>query len=160
MFVWRMMNLSKSRTLGFDVTLSGSYRLAVGQSLEWTANYTLQTAVNRSNPKASSYDWQIPYTPRNTLAGTLTWMNPWINLVVSADGMDERWTTLEHANGTRLGGYAQMDVSAWKTWHWTKTEVTVRAAVLNVTNRQYEIVKRYPMPGRSWRLSLIISVNN
>lgn len=160
MFVWRMMNLSKSRTLGFDVTLSGSYRLAVGQSLEWTANYTLQAAVNRSNPKASSYDWQIPYTPRNTLAGTLTWMNPWINLVVSADGMDERWTTLEHANGTRLGGYAQMDVSAWKTWHWTKTEVTVRAAVLNVTNRQYEIVKRYPMPGRSWRLSLIISVNN
>jgi len=35
-----------------------------------------------------------------------------------------------------------------------KNKFRIQGDLLNVFNRQYEIVARYPMPGRSWKISV------
>jgi vitamin B12 transporter len=154
MFIWRTINLSKTRTLGADLTMDLTWTLARRHSLELTANYTCQRVQDRDNSASANYNNQIAYTPENTFGSSLTWMNPWANVVVSFDGMDERWTTNDHAAGTRMAGYGEMDLSLWRQQQMGRCRMTLRASLLNVTDKQYELVAYYPMPGRSWRVSV------
>lgn len=154
MFIWRTTNLSKTRSLGADFTMDMMWAVARGHSLELTTNYTFQRVQDRNNPEATTYNNQIAYIPQNTFGSTLTWMNPWLNVVLSLDGMDERWTVNEHSNGTRIAGYGEMDLSAWRQFRLEQWLITFRVSMLNVTDKQYELVAHYPMPGRSWRFSV------
>lgn len=154
MFIWRTVNLSRTRSLGADLTMDLMWNVMKGHSLELSANYSLQRVQDRNNPESTTYNNQIAYIPQHTFGSAVTWMNPWVNFVLSVDGMNERWTVNEHSPGTRIDGYGEMDLSAWRQLRFGQCLITLRASVLNVTDKQYELVAHYPMPGRSWRLSV------
>lgn len=158
MFIWRMMNIAKVRTFGLDVNADISLEINKRHSLALSANYTLQKAQNRSNPASPNYKNQIVYTPENTFAATLMWHNPWTDIALTIDGMDERWTTNEHSKGTRINGFAEMDINLRKAFTMGKNKIALSAAMLNITNKQYDIVAHYPMPGRSWRIGAEIEL--
>ena len=86
------------------------------------------------------------------------WENPWVNISLSAHGMSERWTTNEHAEGTRMGGFTELNVNLWRTIKWNRTLITLRGSILNLFDKQYDIVAHYPMPGRSWRLTAEVNL--
>ena len=159
MFVWRMMNLAKVRTSGVDITTNMAWQAARRHRLTLSANYSFQRAQNRSNPSSPNYGNQIVYTPQNTFAVTAGWENPWADVIVTVDGMDERWTTNEHSNGTRMDGFAEMDITLRRSFSLWGARAVADAAVLNLTDRQYDIVAHYPMPGRSFRITLTLTNN-
>ena len=156
MFVWRMMNLANVAVYGTDVTLETACQLNRRHRLSLTGNYSWQRAENRSNPQSPNYQLQIAYVPQHSFSATLSWLNPWTNLSLSADGQSHRWATNEHSDGTRIAGFVEFDVGAWKSFSWHKHKLTLRASVRNLLDKQYDIVAHYPMPGRSWRLQLTI----
>lgn len=158
MFVWRMMNISKVGAYGIDVTTDVVRRLGKRNRLELIANYSLQNAQNRTNRKSPNYRNQIAYTPQHTFATTLSWNNPWVNLAVTADGMSARWTTNEHASGTRIAGFAEVGLSAYRTFSFSHANLTLRGGIQNLFDKQYDIVAHYPMPGRAWKLSAMIAL--
>ena len=156
MFVWRMMNLASVAVYGTDVTLETSCQLNNRHRLSLTGNYSWQRAENRSNPQSPNYQLQIAYVPQHSFSATLAWQNPWANLSLSADGQSHRWATNEHSQGTRIAGFVEFDVGAWRSFAWNRHKFTLRASVRNLLDKQYDIVAHYPMPGRSWRLQLTI----
>ena len=99
---------------------------------------------------------QIAYVPQHSFSATLAWQNPGANLSLSADGQSHRWATNEHSQGTRIAGFVEFDVGAWRSFAWNRHKFTLRASVRNLLDMQYDIVAHYPMPGRSWRLQLTI----
>ena len=149
-----MMNLAKVRTLGIDATSNIAWTINTRHTLLLSANYTLQKAQNRSNPQSPYYNNQIAYTPVNTFATTLAWQNPWADIAATIDGMSKRWTTNEHSRGTGIPGFSEMDVNISRRFNIGKTNFKATASMLNITNKQYDLVAHYPMPGRSWRISL------
>lgn len=156
MFVWRMMNLANVAVYGTDVTLETAYQLNDRHRLSLTGNYSWQRAENRSNPQSPNYRLQIAYVPQHSFSATLVWQNPWTNLSLSADGQNNRWATNEHSQGTRIAGFVEFDIGAWRSFAWHGHKFTFRASVRNLLDKQYDIVAHYPMPGRSWRLQLTI----
>lgn len=154
MFVWQTMNMSKARVFGIDLTTQGRWNVASGHAIEITGNYSWQRAQNRTNPQSEYYNNQIAYVPEHTFSATLTWLNPWVNIAYGLNGTDERWTTNGHAESTRLAGYAEMDLNAWHKFAICGSWLTLRAQMMNLADKQYEIVAHYPMPGRSWRITL------
>ena len=154
MFVWRMMNLAKVRTTGIDVTADIGFKFNRRHTLVLFANYTHQKARNRSNPSSPNYNNQIAYIPLHTFAATLAWQNPMVDISITMDGMNERWTTNEHSPGTRIKGFVEMDVNIRRQLTVHGSKVTLTAAVLNILNKQYDVVAHYPMPGRSWRAGI------
>ena len=72
--------------------------------------------------------------------------------------MDERWATNEHYNGTRISGFAETSVSLWRSLRIRTVSCTLRASVLNIFDKQYELVGNYPMPGRSWKITAKIEL--
>ena len=157
MFVWTCINVGQVKVLGVDATLKGVQRLG-RHKLTLTANYSLQQARNRTNADSPYYNNQIAYIPLHTGAASLGWENPWTNLAVSAHAVGDRWASNEHLSGTKAKGYGELSVTAWRQFHIGRAKAEIRADVKNLLDQQYEIVKSYPMPGRSWQLSFNVKI--
>lgn len=154
MFVWRNINMARVDALGLDFSGEISYNINKVQSLALYANYSLQRVKNMTDSESTHYENQIAYTPEHVGSATLSWQNPWVNLSVTGDGMTERWTTNEHSDGTRMPGYMEFSATAYRTFALRNSEITLRASMMNLFDKQYDVVAHYPMPGRSWKISL------
>lgn len=154
MFVWRNINMAKAHAYGLDLMLDAKYQIAKRHQLSLYTNYSLQNVRNMTDSSSPYYKNQIAYTPQHSGSAALGWQNPWVSLTLSADAMGERWTTNEHSQGTRLAGFVEFSATAYRTFTIRKSELTLQASVLNILDKQYEIVARYPMPGRSCRFTV------
>ncbi|MDO5447580.1 MAG: TonB-dependent receptor [Prevotellaceae bacterium] len=156
MFVWRNINMAKVVATGIDATLALTYDINKVQSVEIAGNYSLQRVMNKTDKESPYFDNQIAYTPLHSGSVTLSWKNPWVNLSATYDGMGERWTTNEHSQDTRLAGFMEFSASAFRNFTIKKTDITIRASMMNILDKQYDIVAHYPMPGRSWKISFAV----
>lgn len=153
MFLWTMTNLGKVRVYGLDVSLNASFTVNRLQSIALSGSYSYQRAQPRTDPNA--YEWmkQVAYIPLNSGSASISWLNPWVNLALHGTGCSARYTTNQNLPQTRIPGYFETGASLFKKFNINRNSIEVKAEILNIFDKQYEIVARYPMPGRSWRLT-------
>ena len=154
MFIWTCTNVGKVRVLGLDLTASSQWQVTRGQKLELSGSYSYQRAENRTNPTSPFYKNQIAYIPEHSGSVALGWENPWASLALHGSGICRRWTNNQHTVGSMIDGYWDMGLTAWHTFCWGQQQLEARLDVKNLFDAQYEIVHFYPMPGRSWQVSL------
>lgn len=157
LFIWRTVNMGRVDIYGLDATLRSHCDVAKGHSLILQANYTLQHAEDRTSRGAVGYGKQPAYMPRHSGGASLAYENPWVNLVVRLTFSSERWSTNEHLASTRLPGFVEAGAGVYKQWRMAGLAWEARADLLNAFDKQYEIVRRYPMPGRAYKLSLKVN---
>jgi len=153
MFIWKMHNVGLVQMLGSDIT-AGLVMHPGRFTLHLDANWSWQHAVDVSDPEAKNYRHQIQYTPRHSgglVAGLDT---PWFTLGYSLKAVGERWYQPQNLDRYRLDPYADHSVSAGRTFKIKGISLLLSAEALNLADVNYEIVHSYPMPGRSYRLSL------
>ena len=153
MFVWNCVNIGKVRVLGGDVKMDAACRLSPRHVLTCSGYYSYQRAQNRSNPSSPYYNMQIAYTPEHSASFALAWENPWVNIASHLTAVSERWSTNSHLEGTRVDGYYELGASASRRFSLWRGMLELRFDLKNLTDRQYEIVGSYPMPGRSYQFS-------
>ncbi|MBR1712465.1 MAG: TonB-dependent receptor plug domain-containing protein [Alloprevotella sp.] len=154
LFVWRTVNLGRVRAKGFDTCAEIWLRPANRHKVVFAANYSLQCATDYTDRKSRSYGLQLAYLPRHSGAASVAWENPWLNAAASLTAASRQWATHEHAATTAVAGYAEWTFSLYRRIYVGKhLHADLRADLLNAFDRQYEVIRRYPMPGRGWRLS-------
>jgi len=156
MFEWSMVNYGKVRIDGIDLSLESIFKLPHEMSLSAGGTFSYQQALNMTQPNSSTYKNQIPYTPRLSGAAHATVEMPWFTLSYTLLWSGIRYALAENIPQNRLPAYTDHSFSLSKvinakrhTWH-----VSVEA--LNVGDKNYEIVRNFPMPGRSYRGTLSI----
>lgn len=154
MFVWRVVNLGKVRVFGLDVTLNSKTNIATNHSLTAALNYSYQRAQVRTSPESREWMKQVAYTPLNSGSASLGWENPWVNLTVHGTAVSARFTTNDNLPATRIKGYAEFGTTLWRAFRLRKYKIELRADLINMLDKQYEVVARYPMPGRSWQATV------
>lgn len=159
MFIWTMSNIGKVRSTGFDLTLNGEIAMKQSHSILFSGNYSYQRVVSRTNSKFPDWNKQLPYTPVNSGAFSLTWLNPWVNVVIHASGCSSRYSTSINSSDTRMPGYMEFGAAVFREFKIRNTYFNVRADIINAFDKQYEIVRRYPMPGRAYSFTLEFHLN-
>ncbi len=156
MFLWRMLNVGEASILGSDINASAYLTLSHWLSLELSANYSYQYAVDVTDPESKNYKHQIPYTPRHSgnLAAIL--LNKWINVSYTINAVGERYSFPQNIAPNLIEGYLDHNLSLFRTFKWDDYSLKIQAECLNITNTHYEVIKYYPMPGRSFRITLQI----
>ena len=154
MFVWNCVNVGKVRVYGADITLNATHQFNERHLLTASGCYSYQRAQNRTNPSSPYYRNQIAYTPEHQGSFALAWENPWVCCATHLTTVSERWTTNAHLQGTRVDGYYELGASAYHRFHIGYGVMEARLDLKNLTDKQYEIVGAYPMPGRSFQFSL------
>jgi outer membrane cobalamin receptor len=154
MFVWTCINVGKVRVLGAEATARADYAINDQHHILLTGNYSYQQAEDRTNDQSPYYGNQIAYIPRHTGSVSVGWENPWVSLSLHGSGVSSRWANNQHYDDTRIDGYWDTGLTAWHTFHWGNQSLEARVDLKNIFDRQYGIVRFYPMPGRSWQLSV------
>lgn len=154
LFLWRMVNLGEVRTAGLEASLKAAWSPTSAQHFYLSATYTLQRVEDRTRKNEGSYGRQLVYVPLHSGSASAAWENPWVNVGVHLTAAGERWATLEHLDQTLLPSYVETGFSIYRTFQIKKVRLSAQAALNNAFNRQYEIIRRYPMPGRAYRLTL------
>ena len=160
MFIWRTVNVARVDVLGVDASLRGAWQVAQGHRLSLQGSYSYQHVVNHTNRSSKYYGNQIAYIPLHSGSMALGWENPWVNVSLHGQGMSQRWANNEHYEGTEVDGYWDMGLTLYRQLDDLRIcgkslrGVKLRMDVKNLLAKQYELVGHYPMPRRSWTLSI------
>lgn len=156
MYVWRMVNFGKAEIWGADASVSLRLAMARRVALVLDANYSFQYAVDVTDVSAKNYRHQIPYTPRNSGSLTMSLENPIVNVSYLLSVVGERYMLPQNTVKNRMQGYLEHCFSLNRTFSLYGVGLRLQAELLNVTGKQYEVIKNYPMPGFQWRLTVCV----
>ncbi len=152
-YAWRMMNFGHVRIMGFDFSASVSASLGGETGMSLSGNYSLQKAIDVTNATAKNYRHQLPYTPRHSWSVAASVNMPVVSVGYSVIGVGERYYLQQNTDENLMPAYVEHTVSAWHMFAVGCSELGIKAEVTNITDKQYEIIKNYPMPGRAFRIT-------
>ena len=163
MYLWSMANLGRAEITGLDSRIDA--RL-LHTWIECFAGitYSYQHVVDVTTPHGKTYGHQIPYTPRHSGGATLRAHCPWIDLAYSVMCVGTRYSLQQNTDASRLPAYTDHSVTLTKNIILGKSKMeernslTVQFKIQNLFDKQYEIVRNYPMMGRNYRLSISINI--
>jgi len=156
LYIWKMMNMGEVEIKGVDVNVSAELPLSKTINTTLMGNYTFQSAIDITNPEAKNYKDQIPYTPRHTGNGAVTVETPWINVSYLLTAVSERYALPQNTKANKIDGYTEQSVSVNRIFKLKNVTLRLQGEVLNLADAQYDVIQYYPMPGRSWRVSITI----
>ncbi len=156
MYVWKMRNLGEVESTGVDVNLHLEKSLTTDVALLFSSTYSYMKAVDVTDKDSKVYRHQIQYAPKHSGNVSLTFENPWVNFTYQVTAVGKRYYLPQNTKENEISGYVEQNISVNHTFSFRKTKLRIQGEVLNLTNKTYDIIRFYPMPGRSWRLNLVL----
>ncbi|MDE6116788.1 MAG: TonB-dependent receptor, partial [Duncaniella sp.] len=151
-YVWRMANYGKVRINGLDVTLATAFSLPYDMSISMSAAYTFQKAIDLTDPTSKSYKDQLPYTPVHSGNAALTFKTPYVTVGYSLVGVGKRYYLAQNIPVNEIAGYVEQNLTLSREFQFRNVNFAIRGELINIADKQYDVIKYYPMPGRSWRV--------
>ena len=152
-YVWKMQNYGTVHITGIDVTLATAIPLSQKTSMNLSGNYSWQQALDITNQEAKNYRHQLPYTPEHNGNVSATLEMPWVNVGYTVTMVGKRYYLAQNIKANEIEGYNEHTATLWREFKFKKCGLRLQAEVINLTDTQYDVIKYYPMPGRSWRLT-------
>ena len=152
-YVWKMQNYGKVQINGVDVTLATAMPLSRNINLNLSGNYSWQKAIDVTNKAAKNYKDQLPYTPMHNGNLSAALENPWVNIGYTINMVGKRYYLAQNLPENEIDGYQEHTATLWREFIVKGCNLRLQAEVINLTDAQYDIIKYYPMPGRSWRVT-------
>ena len=154
MFIWKMSNLGKAETIGMDVNLAAEMKLAEHYKLYLMGTYNYMQAEDITDRNSKLWRNQIIYTPKHSGSGSLTLENPYVNITYNLLYASERYFIAQNIPANRIEPYTDHSISLSRAFKWKKHSLRVQLDALNLSNKNYEIVRYYPMPGRNYKITI------
>ena len=152
-YVWKMQNYGQVHITGIDVTLATAIPLGRKVNMNLSGNYSWQKALDVTNPEAKNYKHQLPYTPEHNGNVSATLDMPWVNIGYTLTMVGKRYYLAQNIPANEIEGYNEHTATLWREFGIGKNKLRLQAEIINLTDAQYDVIKYYPMPGRSWRLT-------
>ena len=154
-YTWTMLNYGRVSINGVDFNGDISFAPHKHLTINLGAAYTYNRALNITDPADRDYRHQIPYTPRISGSGNAGILTPWLNLNYSLIWSGHRYAVNQNYAENRVEGYFDHSISASHEFSFrNEHSLGINLECLNLTNRNYCVVRYFPMPGRSWRGTL------
>lgn len=153
-FSWTILNYGKVVINGLDLTAETTLQPWKKVGVLLGTNYTYQRALNVTDPTDGDYNNQLPYTPRVSGSGKAGIVTPWINISYTLLWSGHRYAVNQNYVENRLSAYYDHSLSVSRTFLVKSYLIHLNLEMLNLLNSNYEIVKWFPMPGRSIRATI------
>jgi vitamin B12 transporter len=158
LFIWTMENLGKVQIKGIDINAEANGKFSSKSGWSGRIAYTWQEALDVTDPSSAQYKNEIPYTPAHSGSAVAVFYYKSLSAGYSILFSDSRYTLGENDPSNQLPGWNTQDI--FIGWQISKVDfhVVIKGEVNNLFNEQYDVINYYPMPGRSYKLS--ITINN
>ena len=155
--VWMMKNIGLVTTHGLETGLElhaqkGLIRPAL------LVSYTYQRSMDKTDSKGSTWNHQLPYTPRHS-ASAVTWIEtPYVNASCNLLYSGEFYCNGYNGPEYRMPSYYEVGCSLWRKFTVKSFDISLKAECINLTDCRYELVRNYPMPGRQLRFTATLEL--
>lgn len=156
MYIWKMMNMGEVDIKGVDVNLDMEFPLPLKMSVLLSSAYSYQHAIDVTDAAGKNYKDQIPYTPRHSGSASVSLLNRWVNMSYTLVAAGDRYALPQNIESNLIESYVEHSLSLNRSFTIGKCTLRAQGEVLNLTDKTYDIIQYYPMPGRSWRLSVSV----
>jgi outer membrane receptor protein involved in Fe transport len=157
LFIWTMLNLGKVDIKGLDITTEVNGNISPAVRFTARIAYTWQQALDMTDPASVTYKNRIPYTPDHSGSGLLSFQYHHWSAGYSMLFAGTRYTLGENNPSNELDGWATHDLFASCLLHLKFFAMTIKGEVNNITDQRYDIVRYFPMPGRSFKIGLLFN---
>lgn len=157
MFIWKMRNVGEVSMYGTDITASAMWKACEWLKIHAGANYSLQYALDVTDPADKCYRHQIPYTPRHCGSGSVILETRWLNISYRMTACGKRYSGNQNIPANEIAPYADHNISLNREFAFGKSHdyrAYISLEARNLADDNYEIIRFYPMPGQSYRLTL------
>lgn len=155
LFVWSMLNFGKVAITGVDVQVFLENIIVKHLKVETVINYTFQQSIDISDKNSKSYKHQIPYTPLHTASGIVALKTKYLNVSYSLLYTGKRYVLRQNIVENSLQPYTEHSIALYRSFKIKASAINLRFEILNLTNKQYEIIRNYPMAGRQYQGKII-----
>ncbi|MDD3322244.1 MAG: TonB-dependent receptor [Paludibacter sp.] len=153
--IWTTVNLGEVSIDGLDFTGETTLYPWKKIGLVLGTSYTYQRALNITDPNDSkTYKHQLPYTPRISGSGKAALETPLLDVSYSVLWSGHRYAGFQNYSENRLPGYVDHNISFSREFNLKKLLLSTNLELLNLLNKNYAIVRYFPMPGRSFRATV------
>lgn len=160
LFVWRMSNRDRVNILGADLSADAQFKLAKNYQLMLKGHYSYQRAIDLSLPdEPHLYKSQIPYIPFHSGSLSAMLVTPYATLSYNLMASGVRYTSIENKKANEVEAFRDHSVSLTVPLRIARHECSLQGTIKNLENKNYEIIRFYPMPGRTYELKLTYSLN-
>lgn len=159
LFNWSMQNIGKLNVYGYDLALLVNYSKG-----DWkmTANgsYSYNLSLDVTNPESSAYQKQIPYTPFHSGTAGLAFGYKKTSLNLNSLFTGFRYSLNENVWANYMEPFTDLSVSLSHEFSIkSKYKIQLTASALNVLNKNYQVIRSFPMPGRYYQFALNLHYN-
>ena len=155
-YIWKMVNFGKVEIWGVDATVATEVDIARKTCAVLSASLSFQDAQDKT-PGSATYGSQLPYTAKVSGGISLILNTPWLTVGYSATGQGKRYSMAQNIREYQLPAYMEHSVSISRRFDLgNSSNINLQLSVNNITEEQYEIIKYYPMPGRSLTASATV----
>ena len=155
-YIWKMVNFGKVEIWGVDATVATEVDIARKTCAVLSASLSFQDAQDKTLGSAT-YGSQLPYTAKVSGGISLILNTPWLTVGYSATGQGKRYSMAQNIREYQLPAYMEHSVSISRRFDLgNSSNINLQLSVNNITDERYEIIKYYPMPGRSLTASATV----
>ena len=159
MYIWKMANCGRVHITGVDVSATKNFSFSEF-NVNLSAGYSYQKAIDVTDKNSNLYGFQIPYTPLHSGNGWIGFVYKEFTLSATSVWSGKRYFLKNNIKDNEIDPYAEFSVALSKEFKIKNAEMFVKLSCINITNKQYDIIKYYPMPGRQFQLHISYNLTN
>ncbi len=160
-FNWSVVNKNRVETTGIE--LNGEIKIDVNRSfkLAVSGGFTYQEALEKTPStalfyQASTYGKQIAYTPKVTSSMIASLYYDELSLSWQMAYVGSRYISGEQIIQNHMPQYSTHDFNVIYHFKLFSIKSSIKGELNNAFDKRYEVIKNYPMSGRSFRISLSV----
>lgn len=153
LFLWSMMNIGNVEVKGLESAFNSAIELNDAVTITANINYTFQKAIDVT-PGSINYNDYIPYSPKHCGSTTIGLEVKKLLINYNFIYTGERYGLRPNTTESYMQPWYTHDISMGYKITSGKTQYKLLGEVNNLLDQSYDVVRNYPMPGRSFRITL------
>ncbi|GHU67313.1 ligand-gated channel [Bacteroidia bacterium] len=145
--LWSVQNCDEAKMKGVDLNAVLQFRIIGKYTAEIRGAYTFQDVRNGQQQP-------LRYTPRHIANGLVSFTTPWMDVNYNWIYCGNRYYNETPAPESLLPHYLEQGLALNRMIAFRQFQIRLSAECINLFNVQYDIVRSYPMPGRSFRFGV------
>ncbi len=152
---WIPVNYKKVWARGMESSLETGVKAGRAR-LELSLGYTMTIATAGNTDEADFQDYQLRYIPKHTARGTAEISLNGMFMHLGSAVSSRRYSTSDNDMFYSLDPYFVMNASIGYTFDDNLVGSILQFRINNLTNADYQVIRAYPVPGRSYMLGLTL----
>lgn len=156
-FQWTMKNIGRSQAKGADISVGALTSIKKNIDIRSRISYSYQQSLDLDESSAY-YKLQLPYTPYHSGSVMLSGMYKNLELTYSAIASSYRYPLGDQIPENRLSGWHIHNINAGYNIFAKQLDYKLVFELNNFFNRQYQVIRYYPMPGVNFKIGITIKI--